>query len=58
MLTGSLGMLPSASLGAPTGKRPAEGGSMSPSTAPPPISPGRGKANPIACILSFAMALR
>jgi 3-isopropylmalate dehydrogenase len=30
---------------------------MNPSTARPPIS-RQGKANPIACILSFAMALR
>ncbi len=36
MLTGSLGMLPSASLGA-EGAR----GSSSPSTAPPPTSPAR-----------------
>ena len=31
---------------------------MSRSTDPPPDISGQGKANPIACILSFAMALR
>jgi 3-isopropylmalate dehydrogenase len=31
---------------------------MNPSMGPPPTSWGTGKANPIACILSFAMALR
>ena len=56
MLTGSLGMLPSASLGAPMANgRPRL--RMSRSTARPPISLA-GQANPIACILSFRMALR
>jgi 3-isopropylmalate dehydrogenase len=57
MLTGSLGMLPSASLGAPMANgcpkalyEPVHGSA--------PDIAGQGKANPIACILSFAMALR
>ncbi|MGO4916724.1 3-isopropylmalate dehydrogenase [Pseudogemmobacter sp. W21_MBD1_M6] len=57
MLTGSLGMLPSASLGAPMASglpkalyEPVHGSA--------PDITGQGKANPIACILSFAMALR
>ncbi|MFD1880825.1 3-isopropylmalate dehydrogenase [Paracoccus pacificus] len=57
MLTGSLGMLPSASLGAPM-----ENGSpkalYEPVHGSAPDIAGQGKANPIACILSFAMALR
>lgn len=58
MLTGSLGMLPSASLGAPdpqTGRRRAL---YEPVHGSAPDIAGQGKANPIACILSFAMALR
>ncbi|WP_298840307.1 3-isopropylmalate dehydrogenase [uncultured Roseobacter sp.] len=57
MLTGSLGMLPSASLGAPA----AEGRPRAlyePVHGSAPDIAGQGKANPIACILSFAMALR
>jgi len=57
MLTGSLGMLPSASLGAPMANglpkalyEPVHGSA--------PDITGQGKANPIACTLSFAMALR
>ncbi|PJJ82752.1 3-isopropylmalate dehydrogenase [Brevirhabdus pacifica] len=57
MLTGSLGMLPSASLGAP-----AENGRpkalYEPVHGSAPDIAGQGKANPCACILSFAMALR
>jgi 3-isopropylmalate dehydrogenase len=57
MLTGSLGMLPSASLGAP-----AENGRpkalYEPVHGSAPDIAGQGLANPIACILSFAMALR
>ena len=57
MLTGSLGMLPSASLGAPM-----ENGMpkalYEPVHGSAPDIAGQGKANPIACILSFAMALR
>lgn len=58
MLTGSLGMLPSASLGAPdpaTGRRRAL---YEPVHGSAPDIARQGKANPIACILSFAMALR
>jgi len=58
MLTGSLGMLPSASLGAPdavTGKRKSL---YEPVHGSAPDIAGRGLANPIAMIGSFAMALR
>ena len=57
MLTGSLGMLPSASLGAPmeNGRPKAL---YEPVHGSAPDIMGQGKANPIACILSFAMALR
>ena len=57
MLTGSLGMLPSASLGAvgPNGRPKAL---YEPVHGSAPDIMGTGKANPIACILSFAMALR
>ncbi len=57
MLTGSLGMLPSASLGAPmeSGRPKAL---YEPVHGSAPDIAGQGKANPIACILSFAMALR
>jgi len=58
MLTGSLGMLPSASLGAPdekTGKRKAL---YEPVHGSAPDIAGQGFANPIAMIASFAMALR
>jgi len=53
MLTGSLGMLPSASLGE-VGK----GGLYEPVHGSAPDIAGQGIANPIATILSFAMALR
>ena len=57
MLTGSLGMLPSASLGAPMANgRPKA--MYEPVHGSAPDIMGTGKANPIACILSFAMALR
>ena len=57
MLTGSLGMLPSASLGAPMANgRPKA--MYEPVHGSAPDIMGQGKANPIACILSFAMALR
>ena len=57
MLTGSLGMLPSASLGAPMAHgRPKA--LYEPVHGSAPDIAGTGKANPIACILSFAMALR
>ena len=57
MLTGSLGMLPSASLGAPmpNGRPKAL---YEPVHGSAPDIAGTGKANPIASILSFAMALR
>jgi len=57
MLTGSLGMLPSASLGAPmvSGRPKAM---YEPVHGSAPDIAGQGKANPIASILSFAMALR
>jgi 3-isopropylmalate dehydrogenase len=58
MLTGSLGMLPSASLGAPdpkTGKRKAM---YEPVHGSAPDIAGQGIANPIAMIASFAMCLR
>ncbi|WP_299917073.1 3-isopropylmalate dehydrogenase [uncultured Roseobacter sp.] len=57
MLTGSLGMLPSASLGAPTDGGPPRA-LYEPVHGSAPDIAGQGKANPIACILSFAMALR
>lgn len=57
MLTGSLGMLPSASLGAPmeNGRPKAL---YEPVHGSAPDIAGTGKANPCACVLSFAMALR
>ncbi len=58
MLTGSLGMLPSASLGArdtATGKQPAL---YEPIHGSAPDIAGKGIANPCATILSLAMALR
>ena len=57
MLTGSLGMLPSASLGATdeTGRRKAL---YEPVHGSAPDITGQGKANPLATLLSFAMALR
>lgn len=57
MLTGSLGMLPSASLGAPmeNGRPKAM---YEPVHGSAPDIMGQNKANPSACILSFAMALR
>ena len=57
MLTGSLGMLPSASLGAPdaSGRRKAL---YEPVHGSAPDIAGKGLANPIAALLSFSMALR
>ncbi len=57
MLTGSLGMLPSASLGAKRedGKLPAL---YEPVHGSAPDIAGQGKANPLATILSFSMMLR
>ncbi|MGH6815058.1 MAG: 3-isopropylmalate dehydrogenase [Hyphomicrobiaceae bacterium] len=56
-LVGSLGMLPSASLGAPdaAGKRMAL---YEPVHGSAPDIAGQGKANPIAAVASFGMALR
>jgi len=58
MLTGSLGMLPSASLGAPDPKTGRRKALYEPVHGSAPDIAGQAKANPIACILSFAMALR
>jgi 3-isopropylmalate dehydrogenase len=57
MLTGSLGMLPSASLGSPdvNGKVPSL---YEPVHGSAPDIAGKGIANPLATILSFAMMLR
>ena len=58
MMTGSLGMLPSASLGAPdpvSGKRKAL---YEPVHGSAPDIAGKGLANPIATLASFGMALR
>ncbi|MPY71695.1 MAG: 3-isopropylmalate dehydrogenase [Alphaproteobacteria bacterium] len=57
MATGSLGMLPSASLGAPdaSGRRNAL---YEPVHGTAPDIAGQGKANPLAMLLSFAMMLR
>ena len=57
MLTGSLGMLPSATLGAvdASGRRPAL---YEPIHGSAPDIAGKGLANPLAQILSFAMLLR
>mgnify|MGYP006274907581 CR=1 FL=1 len=58
MITGSIGMLPSASLGAAepeTGRRHAL---YEPVHGSAPDIAGQGKANPLAMILSFSMALK
>jgi len=57
MLTGSLGMLPSASLGSinSKGKRP---GMYEPVHGSAPDISGKDKANPLAMILSFSMMLK
>lgn len=57
MLTGSLGMLPSASLGAPDATCKAKA-LYEPVHGSAPDIAGQGIANPIATISSFAMALR
>jgi 3-isopropylmalate dehydrogenase len=56
MLTGSLGMLPSASLGAMENGH--QNAMYEPCHGSAPDIAGQGKANPLAAILSFAMALR
>jgi 3-isopropylmalate dehydrogenase len=53
MMTGSLGMLPSAALGAPGSP-----GLYEPVHGSAPDIAGQGVANPVAAILSFEMALR
>jgi 3-isopropylmalate dehydrogenase len=58
MLTGSLGMLPSASLGAEDPTTGARYALYEPVHGSAPDIAGQGKANPIAEILSFAMLLR
>ena len=57
MLTGSLGMLPSATLGAPdeSGRRRAL---YEPVHGSAPDIAGKDMANPLACLLSFSMLLR
>jgi len=57
MLTGSLGLLPSASLGAKD-KNGKMRSMYEPVHGSAPDIAGKGKANPIATILSFAMALK
>lgn len=58
MLTGSLGMLPSASLGAPDPKTGRAKSMYEPVHGSAPDIAGKGLANPIAMIGSFSMALR
>jgi 3-isopropylmalate dehydrogenase len=58
MLTGSLGMLPSASLGLPDEKTGHRKAMYEPVHGTAPDIAGKGMANPIAMIASFAMALR
>jgi 3-isopropylmalate dehydrogenase len=58
MMTGSLGMLPSASLGAPDPKTGRRKALYEPVHGSAPDIAGQGLANPIATIASFGMALR
>lgn len=58
MLTGSLGMLPSASLGAPDAKTGRRKSMYEPVHGSAPDIAGTGQANPIAMISSLSMALR
>ena len=58
MLTGSLGMLPSASLGAPDAKTGKRKSLFEPVHGSAPDIAGQGLANPIAMIASAGMALR
>ncbi|MCW5696389.1 MAG: 3-isopropylmalate dehydrogenase [Bauldia sp.] len=58
MLTGSLGMLPSASLGAPNPVNGRRKALYEPVHGSAPDIAGKGVANPIAMIASFGMALR
>jgi 3-isopropylmalate dehydrogenase len=58
MLTGSLGMLPSASLGETDAKTKKRKALYEPVHGSAPDIAGKGQANPIAMLASFAMALR
>jgi 3-isopropylmalate dehydrogenase len=58
MLTGSIGMLPSASLGAPDPKTGRRRALYEPVHGSAPDIAGQGLANPIAAIASYGMALR
>jgi len=58
MLTGSLGLLPSASLGAINAKTLKRKALYEPVHGSAPDIAGRGLANPIAMLASFGMALR
>jgi 3-isopropylmalate dehydrogenase len=58
MLTGSIGMLPSASLGAPDVKTKKRKALYEPVHGSAPDIAGQGIANPIAMIASFAMCMR
>ena len=58
MLTGSLGMLPSASLGAPDARTGSRKALYEPVHGSAPDIASKGIANPIAMIASFAMCLR
>ncbi|HEX5958894.1 MAG TPA: 3-isopropylmalate dehydrogenase [Hyphomicrobiaceae bacterium] len=58
MLTGSIGMLPSASLGAPDPKTGRRKSLYEPVHGSAPDIAGQGLANPIAAIASYGMALR
>ena len=57
MLTGSLGMLPSASLG-PVAENGSRAAMYEPVHGSAPDIAGQGKANPLAMIMSFAMMLK
>jgi 3-isopropylmalate dehydrogenase len=58
MLTGSIGMLPSASLGAPDAKTGKRNALYEPVHGSAPDIAGKGIANPIAMLASFGMCLR
>ena len=58
MLTGSLGMLPSASLGAADGTTGKRYAMYEPVHGSAPDITGKGLANPLAMVMSFAMMLR
>ena len=58
MLAGSMGLLPSASLGAPSGTEDAAPGLYEPIHGSAPDIAGQGVVNPLATILSAAMLLR